>query len=90
MLARNSREVPFAMPMNNVMPMASTTGNRPAGVAAFAVNFEPGGQAPLDARQLVPNKTDLIAAATYSGKIPIMECWLLLETTETANLPFMF
>ena len=68
MLARNSREVPFAMPMNNVMPMASTTGNRPAGVASFAVNFEPGGQAPLDARQLVPNKTDLIAAATYSGK----------------------
>ena len=68
MLARNSREVPFAMPMNNVMPMASTTGNRPAGVASFAVNFEPGGQAPLDARRLVPNKTDLIAAATYSGK----------------------
>ena len=68
MMARNSREVPFVMPMNSVMPMAATTGNRPAGVAAFAVNFEPGGQAPLDARQLVPNKTDLIAAATYSGK----------------------
>lgn len=68
MLAKNSREVPFISPMNSVMPMAATTGNRPAGVAAFAVNFEPGGQAPLDARQLVPNKTDLIAAATYSGK----------------------
>ena len=68
MLARNSREVPFISPMNSVMPMAAATGNRPAGVAAFAVNFEPGGQAPLDARQLVPNKTDLIAAATYSGK----------------------
>lgn len=68
MMARNSREVPFVMPMNSVMPMAATTGNRPAGVAAFAVNFEPGSQAPLDARQLVPNKTDLIAAATYSGK----------------------
>ena len=68
MLAKNSREVPFVTPMNSVMPMAAATGNRPAGVAAFAVNFEPGGQAPLDARQLVPNKTDLIAAATYSGK----------------------
>lgn len=68
MLAKNSREVPFISPMNSVMPMAAATGNRPAGVAAFAVNFEPGGQAPLDARQLVPNKTDLIAAATYSGK----------------------
>lgn len=68
MLSKNSREVPFISPMNSVMPMAAATGNRPAGVAAFAVNFEPGGQAPLDARQLVPNKTDLIAAATYSGK----------------------
>ena len=68
MLARNSREVPFVTPMNSVVPMAASTGNRPTGTAAFAVNFEPGGQAPLDARQLVPNKTDLIAAATYSGK----------------------
>ena len=68
MLAKNSREVPFISPMAAAAPRAATTGNRPAGVAAFAVNFEPGGQAPLDARQLVPNKTDLIAAATYSGK----------------------
>lgn len=68
MLARNSREVPFVTPMNSVVPMAASTGNRPTGTAAFAVNFEPGGQAPLDARTLVPNKTDLIATATYSGK----------------------
>lgn len=51
-----------------VAPMAAATGNRPAGVANFAVNFEPGGQAPLDARTLVPTKADLIAPATYSGK----------------------
>lgn len=67
-LAMKSTTVPF-MPMNDVpVLMAASTGNRPSGVAAFAVNFEPGGQSPLDARSLVPAKADLIAAATYSGK----------------------
>lgn len=67
-LAMKSTTVPF-MPVNDVpVAMAASTGNRPAGVAAFAVNFEPGGQSPLDARSLVSVKADLIAAATYSGK----------------------
>lgn len=67
-LAMKSTTVPF-MPMNDApVLMAASTGNRPSGVAAFAVNFEPGGQSPLDARSLVPAKTDLIAAETYSGK----------------------
>ena len=67
-LAMKSTTVPF-MPINDVpVLMAASTGNRPSGVAAFAVNFEPGGQSPLDARSLVPAKADLIAAATYSGK----------------------
>lgn len=42
--------------------------SRPAGVAQFAVNFEPGGQAPLDARTVVGTKADLINAATYAAK----------------------
>lgn len=67
-LAMKSTTVPF-MPLNDVPTvLAASTGNRPSGVAAFAVNFEPGGQSPLDARSLVPAKADLIAAATYSGK----------------------
>ena len=67
MLAKNSTTVPFA-PDNSPELFASVTGNRPSGVAAFAVNFEPGGQSPLDARTLVPTKDDLIAEATYSSK----------------------
>lgn len=67
MLAKNSTTVPFA-PDNTPALFASVTGNRPSGVAAFAVNFEPGGQAPLDARTLVPTKADLIAETTYSSK----------------------
>ena len=67
MLAKNSTTVPFA-PDNSPELFASVTGNRPSGVAAFAVNFEPGGQSPLDARTLVPTKADLIAEATYSSK----------------------
>lgn len=67
MLAKNSTTVPFA-PDNTPALFASVTGNRPSGVAAFAVNFEPGGQAPLDARTLVPTKADLIAQETYSSK----------------------
>ena len=67
-LAMKSTTVPF-MPMNDVpVLMAASTGNRPSGIAAFAVNFEPGGQSPLDARSLVLAKADLIAAETYSGK----------------------
>jgi hypothetical protein len=64
-VAMNSTTVPF---MGSEPMAVAATGNRPAGVAAFAVNFEPGGQAPLDARSLVPTKADLIAASTYSGK----------------------
>lgn len=41
---------------------------RDKGIANFAVNFEPGGQAPLDARLLVPTVADLTNAATYSTK----------------------
>lgn len=67
MLAKNSTTVPFA-PDNTPALFASVTGNRPSGVAAFAVNFEPGGQSPLDARTLVPTKADLIAEETYSSK----------------------
>lgn len=67
MLAKNSTTVPFA-PDNSPELFASVTGNRPSGVAAFAVNFEPGGQSPLDARTLVPTKADLIAEETYSSK----------------------
>lgn len=67
MLAKNSTTVPFA-PDNTPALFASVTGNRPSGVAAFAVNFEPGGQSPLDARTLVPAKADLIAEETYSSK----------------------
>ena len=52
---------------SDIMAVAST-GNRPSGVASFAVNFEPGGQAPLDARLLVKTKADLTNAATYSAK----------------------
>ena len=53
---------------DGIMAAAVDTGNRARGVAAFAVNFEPGGQAPLDARLLVPTKADLVNAKTYAGK----------------------
>lgn len=66
-LAENSSTTPFVATLSDVQLLAST-GNRPSGVAVFAVNFEPGGQAPLDARLLVPTKADLIAAETYSAK----------------------
>lgn len=41
---------------------------RAKGVAGFAVNFEPGGQSPLDARLIVNTKSDLISADTYDAK----------------------
>ena len=67
-LAMNSSTVPLMAVNDAPVPLAAATGNRPAGVANFAVNFEPGGQSPLDARSLVPTKADLIAAETYSAK----------------------
>lgn len=65
-LAANSTTVPFE-PDYSIATFAEQR-SRPAGVAAFAVNFEPGGQAPLDARTVVGTKADLINAATYAAK----------------------
>lgn len=65
-LAANSTTVPFE-PDYTIATFAEQR-SRPAGVAAFAVNFEPGGQAPLDARTIVGTKADLINAATYAAK----------------------
>lgn len=42
---------------------------RNKGVAQFSVNFEPGGQSPLDARTLVALKSDLTAAKSYGANI---------------------
>lgn len=67
MLASNSTTLPF-VEERTAMLAAAESRTRPAGIAAFAVNFEPGGQAPLDARTLVPTKADLINAATYASK----------------------
>lgn len=67
MLASNSTTLPF-VEERTAMLAAAESRTRPAGVAAFAVNFEPGGQAPLDARTLVPTKADLINIATYAAK----------------------
>lgn len=64
MLAANS----MTMPLADTPSLLASTGNRPSGVAAFAVNFEPGGQAPLDARTLVNAVSDLTASDTYSAK----------------------
>ena len=66
-LAANSVIAPLSTD-GPVVFAAASTGNRAKGVADFAVNFEPGGQAPLDARTMVPTKADLIAPETYSGK----------------------
>ena len=66
-LAMNSTSVPFTTFNNDVVTLSAATGNRAEGVAAFAVNFEPGGQVPLDARSLVPSKADLINPDTYSA-----------------------
>lgn len=41
---------------------------RSKGVAEFAVNFEPTGQSPLDARLVVDTVADLTAEDTYSAK----------------------
>ena len=42
---------------------------RNKGVAQFSVNFEPGGQSPLDARTLVATVSDLTAAKSYGKNI---------------------
>lgn len=67
MLASNSTTLPF-VEERTAMLAAAESRTRPAGIAAFAVNFEPGGQSPLDARTLVSTKADLINAATYASK----------------------
>jgi hypothetical protein len=67
MLAANSTTLPF-VEESIAMLAAAEQRSRPAGVAQFAVNFEPGGQAPLDARTVVGTKADLINAATYAAK----------------------
>lgn len=67
MLASNSTTLPF-VEERTAMFAAAESRTRPAGVAAFAVNFEPGGQAPLDARTVVGTKADLINADTYAAK----------------------
>lgn len=65
-LVVNSTTIPFE-PDYSISAFAEQR-SRPAGVAAFAVNFEPGGQAPLDARTVVDTKADLINTATYAAK----------------------
>ena len=65
-LSANSTTIPFE-PDYSIDTFAEQR-SRPAGVAQFAVNFEPGGQTPLDARTVVETKADLINAATYAAK----------------------
>lgn len=65
-LSANSTTIPFESDYS--IDTFAEQRSRPAGVAAFAVNFEPGGQAPLDARTVVGTKADLINAATYAAK----------------------
>lgn len=67
MLASNSTTLPFVEERTAILAAAEAR-TRPAGVAQFAVNFEPGGQAPLDARTVVGTKADLINADTYAAK----------------------
>lgn len=65
-LSANSTTIPFESDYS--IDTFAEQRSRPAGVAQFAVNFEPGGQAPLDARTIVGTKADLINAATYAAK----------------------
>lgn len=65
-LSANSTTIPFESDYS--IDTFAEQRSRPAGVAQFAVNFEPGGQAPLDARTVVETKADLINAATYAAK----------------------
>lgn len=65
-LSANSTTIPFESDYS--INTFAEQRSRPAGVAQFAVNFEPGGQAPLDARTVVGTKADLINTATYAAK----------------------
>ena len=56
------------METNNKDINLMAASGRAKGVANFAVNFEPGGQSPLDARLLVKTKADLINPETYAAK----------------------
>lgn len=70
--------------------------SRKKGTAVFAVNFEPSGQMPLDARLLVADMNELIATETYAsnnyyigmpvivikGKSSKTELWVLKDTTK--------
>lgn len=70
--------------------------SRKKGTAVFAVNFEPSGQMPLDARLLVADMNELIASETYAsnnyyigmpvivieGKSGKTELWVLKDTTK--------
>lgn len=55
---------------------------RPLGIANFAVNFEPGGQAPLDARTVVGTKEDLINAETYAAKNYYQGMMVIVKNTQ--------
>lgn len=65
-LSANSTTIPFESDYS--IDTFAEQRSRPAGVAQFAVNFEPGNQAPLDARTVVGTKSDLINADTYAAK----------------------
>lgn len=81
--------------VNNDITNISDTGNRAEGVAKFAVNFEPGGQAPLDARTLVTTRADLINPNTYYAKNyyqglyaitkDTQELWVLKDVTKITS-----
>lgn len=81
--------------INNDITNISDTGNRAEGVAKFAVNFEPGGQAPLDARTLVTTRADLINPNTYYAKNyyqglyaitkDTQELWVLKDVTKITS-----
>ena len=79
-LAANSTIIPFE-PDYSIATFAEQR-SRPAGVAQFAVNFEPGGQAPLDARTVVETKADLINAATYAAKNYYQGMLVIVKNTQ--------
>lgn len=74
---------------------------RPIGKALFGVNFEPTGQAPLDARLVVENMETLLANETYvdrgnnfyegmpvivkQGKSGKSELWVLIDGTKVTD-----
>lgn len=60
--------------------MSKTT--RPTGVASFAVNFEPGGQTPLDARTVVGVKEDLVNPETYASKNYYQGMMVVVKSTQ--------